>query len=150
MYYSTLDGAISSTDENITISGANGLPTVDGGYYLKLASGTDEEVVLVIARDGYNLFVSRGECGSTAQSWADETPIRDVPQDFLVAGSGLTFTYDPISDSTLIDSTASGGSPLDAGNHADIDVSAATTTADLTLSAEAFQKIYIRMSLNAF
>lgn len=104
-YQSRLNGAISSTDTTIVINGANGLPRTSGQYYLCLDNETNvQEIVLVIARSGYNLFVTRGQAGTTAVSWSDDALIRDFSRDFLVAGTGITLNYDVTTQTKIIDS----------------------------------------------
>ena len=108
MYYGEIVGAITDTDENITLNSRNGLPK-NVNYYLKISDGSDEEIVQVLSISSYVIFVKRGQAGTIAQSWSDGSVIRLMQDDFYVAGTGVTFTYDVDSDSTIIEATAGSG-----------------------------------------
>jgi hypothetical protein len=97
---STLNGAIDDSTTTIVVDDGSRFPSI-GNFRVLLGSDTlTGELVIATARSGNTLTVIRGQEGTTAQSWANGSPVTHI----LTAGAVYTLQqslYGKTLDSTL-------------------------------------------------
>lgn len=99
------NGTLTAAAATITVNSGSGLPISSGDYYLVLDDEAGVfEVVKVTSRKGFDLYVTRGQAGTAAVSWADDVLIKEYDPEFLLPSTGVTITTDDATETRTITS----------------------------------------------